>query len=806
MSLLSTYGLGFKLVFSAGGTIDGLDKVAKKTISVAQGFRNIGIGINTIRGAVTGLGQIALAGTYAAQRATKGLLNDYLAWDDRIQQMGGTFGDRFTAPMRRELRLLSQDFAMTFGLLPSQAAAGMDAMAKAGLDTVEKMRAIGPAAFAISKHEGSMAPEEASRAMIEIASQFSIPMQDEGAMRLLADKIQTASDISLASVKDLMTALSATGVKLSESGTSVDEALSLLSTMAQKGLKGAPAGHGLGRILTQMGISRARNLAEALKWSALGPGGSMKDIIDIVSEVSELAAKSGVDALDEIQIKTILMQTRGERAANAIIGGGGRAAYDNAMEAMANASGKLERTMAIRGHSVKMMFDKIKAAAMTAAAEIVDSYGPQIEDAMGSAIHWVGQLVVGLRRVSDGESLAGLDQSVQDFIKGMQRGIQNAKDVWSELVVMFEKAENALGPVAEKLGISVTTMVILGPILGPVILIVMMLVGAIASVVAIAIGLIQVLVGVGQVGVGAFLGLKMAAAWLMVNPFSAALIGLLAIGLAFGDWDDWVDVVDSLKKSFTMLSESMAAAFGILWAVLGPVLEKIGKLVSWSIKEIALLIENLLALGGAPVLAALAALGLAFVLAMGPLAPFVLGMTAVLGVLGLVAAAINGLIGLLKDLADELGNAVSAAVEATLTPAQKAAIQKHISVEAAGAQKLLQNYFGMGVDSSLPGAGPGATGVAPSAIPTPVPKPPIGAPKPPAGPSGRDVGDAKQPWSPTFDMQLDVASNINVQGKKIGGAVARHAMEVSERSGSKLTPWQRVQIVEKGVTPAGMGA
>jgi hypothetical protein len=141
-----------------------------------------------------------------------------------------------------------------------------------------------------------------------------------------------------------------------------------------------------------------------------------------------------------------------------------------------------------------------------------------------------------------------------------------------------------------------------------------------------------------------------------------------------------------------------------------------------------------------------------------------------------------------------------------LTPAQKAALKKHIHTEAVGAAGIAVKYFGLDPNLVNPAVKDG-TGKAPPFIsPSGAPKTPIGSPKTPSGPSGKDVGDAKEPWTSTYRMDLNLETAVNVQGKKIGGAVARHSMEIAERSGSKLTPWQRVQIVEKGVTPSGMGA
>lgn len=184
----------------------------------------------------------------------------------------------FTADEMAKLKQGAIDIGAQFSVTGTEAAAGMEALAAAGLNATQVMQAL-PPVLALAKAEGvgmDVAAEKLSDSLSTVGLGF-----DQAAR--MADVLAKGANISTTSALGLAEALATVGGIAKTAGLDLEQTVGALSALANAGIKGEKAGTALQAILTQL-INPASQASREL--SALGITSR-----DLGTVIGQLAAK-----------------------------------------------------------------------------------------------------------------------------------------------------------------------------------------------------------------------------------------------------------------------------------------------------------------------------------------------------------------------------------------------------------------------------------------------------------------------------------------------------------------------------------
>ncbi len=184
----------------------------------------------------------------------------------------------FTADEMAKLKQGAIDIGAQFGVAGTEAAAGMEALAAAGLNATQVMQTL-PPVLALAKAEGvgmDVAAEKLSDSLSAVGLGF-----DQAAR--MADVLAKGANISTTSALRLAEALATAGGIAKTAGLNLEQTVGALSALANAGIKGEKAGTALQEILTQL-INPASQASREL--SALGITSR-----DLGTVIGQLAAK-----------------------------------------------------------------------------------------------------------------------------------------------------------------------------------------------------------------------------------------------------------------------------------------------------------------------------------------------------------------------------------------------------------------------------------------------------------------------------------------------------------------------------------
>lgn len=184
----------------------------------------------------------------------------------------------FTADEMAKLKQGAIDIGAQFSVTGTEAAAGMEALAAAGLNATQVMQAL-PPVLALAKAEGvsmDVAAEKLSDSLSAVGLGF-----DQAAR--MADVLAKGANISTTSALGLAEALATAGGIAKTAGLNLEQTVGALSALANAGIKGEKAGTALQAILTQL-INPASQASREL--SALGITSR-----DLGTVIGQLAAK-----------------------------------------------------------------------------------------------------------------------------------------------------------------------------------------------------------------------------------------------------------------------------------------------------------------------------------------------------------------------------------------------------------------------------------------------------------------------------------------------------------------------------------
>jgi TP901 family phage tail tape measure protein len=204
------------------------------------------------------------------------------------------------------LQQAARTMGVQMGQSPTEVAAAMSELAKAGLDAEGVIKAIGPV-LAVAAAD-NMELGRAVEVVVSTMSQFGLKASDFGS---IADRLQAAANASTTSVDLIGESLSYVGPQAQAAGQSLDDVLAAMGALAQGGIRGSMAGTQLARVLEAMTSEEGK--INALGVSVRDSTGNLRPFMDVIRDLGQ--ATKGMNNADRVKAFMDIFDIRGGRAA-----------------------------------------------------------------------------------------------------------------------------------------------------------------------------------------------------------------------------------------------------------------------------------------------------------------------------------------------------------------------------------------------------------------------------------------------------------------------------------------------------------
>ena len=322
---------------------------------VTSGVRRVKASLGEIEGADKGLswGGVALGGTVAnlasgAIGALGGTLldvgksvvetgGDFEASMSKVASLSGATGDEFDA-----LERAAREYGASSVFSATQAADALGYMALAGWDTQQSIEGL-PGVLDLAASSG-MGLAEASDMVTDYLTAFGLEAKDS---TRFADMLAYAQANSNTSAEALGEAYKNCAANLSASGQDVETVTSLLSMMANQGLKGSEAGTALAAVMRDI-TAQMQDGAIAIGDTSVAvtdADGNFRDLTDILTDVE--SATYGMGDAERAAALSATFTADSTKGLNLLLnaGMGEAAGFEEALRGSAGAAGEMAAAM-----------------------------------------------------------------------------------------------------------------------------------------------------------------------------------------------------------------------------------------------------------------------------------------------------------------------------------------------------------------------------------------------------------------------------------------------------------------------------
>ncbi len=801
MDLITAMGIGFVLTWQDKGVKKGLKEVKEEARLLERGIRNLGVGAHAVRSSLDRIGGAVSSAASVVSRAMGGMVSSAIDFDDAMRRALSSLGMEGFKESFEPLRQVALDTAREFGMLPAEVARGMESVVKGGVTGVAQIGAVTRAAVQGALLDQEVSVAQMSEMLIDVSNAIGRSMDSE-TITETSQRISAAAAASTIGLKNLKESLKFLAPQIANFGLDFEGALAAISTLGAKGIKGTLAGTALERMMIGVSTAKSQRLQAGLGWSPVDEAGAWKQYIGVAVDAMDAIEKRKLESngkltqLDETRILNEMFKERGSRAAISLAAEKGKL-YNEMLEKIRNSNSLLnEGTQIIKG-GYKGAWDQLKSTIATVGIQIFDRFGPEFMGTMERSIKWTGDLISAFVALKTGGSLDGLSDSAVNFARGLDDAIGAAKKTIGEAKEFIgglrEKFESVFGAGAtDKLARWMGTFAILSPILGPLISILSGSIGILFSVVTLFTGMLQAFMGIHQIvgGAGGLLT-KLGANGGLLGSLKG-LAPYLAVGglIVLGDWDRFKIVVEAAG---TALSTFVQIASGAASAV-GSVVKDIGDAFWWLNRKIAEVfvgpfktdmdkvkkVHDDLATAAGVAAAAFAA---AWAAASSP-------VLTLLATMKLIIEEFK----YWKNFVTGEGRGWSDAEEAS-----KMGRKVYLPGEAVPFRNPLTGKTQWSLpDGSFSNSNPAYE--KPHSLLDMVRKAKTSVPPPKAADTAKPATHASaEGMSGPPREAMVVNAEIKMDGRKVGGGIARVQQELAERAGAKASPWQRRAVVERGV-------
>ena len=785
-------GIGGLLTFDGGNATAQIGKASRAMAGLSKSARGVRDGMGQV---AAGLGKLTLAATPAALVLGAGV-KAAANFESQMSAVAAVSGA--TAEQLASLTEMSKVLGIETQFSATQAAEGMENLARAGFSVEEIMTAI-PGVLAAA---GAEQMDLGAAAQITSNVLRGLALETSDAKRV-ADVLALASASAATTMMDLGSAFQFAAPTAARYNLELEETSAILGIFANSGVRGTMAGTSFNAVMRSMltMTSKAKESMKKLGISFFDTTGTLLPMPQIIDNFNK-----GLGRLKtEQERQTVIQQIFQERGAKgfAILlkqGGGALTELTAKLKAAGDATDEMGNKVGAAAQMAAKRLDNFSGATTLLKSSIESYFISTVGgflDGMASSVRGVtdsfNKVLFAMNDLAKDDSLESqivlaekfgdtavqIALGVRGAMDDIRTGIAAVRDTISSVAAKFGDTfgDNTLSKIVRFGGLFVVAAAMLVPVIAGVALIGL----AISGIVTVAAGLATI---VGAVLAPAFLGAAAAA---------AVVVAIFTRGGSAVD-EAWMNVrgtVDQLIESFQDFLPAIKLIGGFIVETMTPAFDFVATLVADTFGGAFKLIGGVLSavMDGINAVVTLLSGDLtgAWDLASRAVQSFGDGIVSfVMAPLRMVATVVASIIEGLLEARDFVGIATGAetesgrsAVNALRSFSQLRAPTGETITPAEAAQRDTLARSKAAQDAKV------ASLRAAAAAGGQVPAPP-----------GAD--------QPAIDLKLalNTSSQLCVDGRQVANAQAKYKTEITERAGFKQTPWQRVAVATRGVDPA----
>jgi len=295
-----------------------------------------------------------------------------------VKAVSGVAGDEF-AKLSAKAREMGERTSKT----ASEAADGLQFLALAGWNTEQMLAGIEPV-LRLSE-AGAMDLGRASDLATDSMAALGLGVKD---LPAYLDKVAQTSRRSNTSVQQLMEAFLIAGGSFKTFNVPLEEATSLLGSLANRGFKGSEAGTAMNAIITNLtsGLGQSGTAMKKLKLSAFDAKGNFKGLEKVFSEV-----KAKIDPMTDSQKAMYISMLAGKehlKTFTGILDGLGNE-YGNLKKEVSNADGALMEMANTQMDTFLGSMKLVESAVESAKISIGERMAPTIRRFADNLANWI---------------------------------------------------------------------------------------------------------------------------------------------------------------------------------------------------------------------------------------------------------------------------------------------------------------------------------------------------------------------------------------------------------------------------------
>ena len=352
-----------------------------KWYNLADGLKTISNGFENVSNATGKMADLimplstTIAGGFAFSAKTA------MDFETAMTQVGVT--SQATAEEMEQLKEVAIQLGEELPISSTDAAEGLNYLALAGYDVAQQLIAIEPIAKASVAWASDLAT--VSDLATDSLSAMNLGVEDlAGYMDMLSNAQSNSNTTAVA----LMEAYIEVGGSLAQLNVPLEESMTLLGTMANRGIKGAEAGRALSAVLINLTAGTAKSVGalEELNIQTFDAQGNFVGLENILLQLNEALA-----GLTEEQKNNYLAAIGGKQHVsdlNAILAGLNEE-YGDLKLTISDSTGVLDEMTDKMGSTTAMTIEELKGKLESLAIKIGDKLLPFIEKAAEYLMVWI---------------------------------------------------------------------------------------------------------------------------------------------------------------------------------------------------------------------------------------------------------------------------------------------------------------------------------------------------------------------------------------------------------------------------------
>ena len=349
--------------------------------NLAEGLENVSKGFKGVSDVADRIGDV-FAPVSAALTAGFGYaIKTSVDFERAMTQVGVT--SQATAEELEQLSAVAIELGEELPISATDAANGLNYLALAGYDVAQQLVAIEPIAKASVAWNEDLAT--VSDMATDSLSAMNLGVEDLGRYLDMASNAQSnANTTALA----LMEAYIEVGASLTQLNVPLEESMSLLGVMANRGIKGGEAGRALNAVLINLtsGTARSKQALEELNIEMFDAEGKFRGLEVILKELNEALA----DCTEEERNNFLAMIGGKQHVGdlNALLNGLNEE-YGDLKNTISDSTGVLDEMTEKMGSTTAMTIEELKGKLESLAIEIGNKLLPHIVTIVEHISDWV---------------------------------------------------------------------------------------------------------------------------------------------------------------------------------------------------------------------------------------------------------------------------------------------------------------------------------------------------------------------------------------------------------------------------------